>query len=50
MFLNRGHSTFTTLRRKFAPCSAHHSPFSQIGASGKPRTLHSTLWEPCAER
>ena len=36
------HGTVAKLRRKLVPCSAHHSSFLQIGASGKPGTLHSS--------
>jgi hypothetical protein len=40
MLLHHPHRTVAKLRRKLVPRSTHHGSFSQIGASGKPGTLH----------
>ncbi|MHA3790075.1 HPP family protein [Rhizorhabdus wittichii] len=43
MLIDHPNGTVAKLRRKLVPCSAHHSSFSQIGASGKPGTLQPQL-------
>ena len=40
MLIDHPHRAIAKLRRKLVPCSVHRSSFSQIGASGKPGTLH----------
>ena len=50
MLIDHPHRTVAKLRRKLVPCSAHHSSFSQIGASGKPGTLQSILGHQLEER
>ena len=43
VLLHYPHRTLANLRRKLGTCR-HHSPFSQIGASGKAGTLHWLGW------
>jgi hypothetical protein len=50
MLIDHPHGTVVELKRKLVPCSAHHSSFSQIGASGKPGTLQTAISQRLPDR